>query len=270
MNNKINVFIISSQDIYSCGLADRLNQADSLSCFLSYVDNKEFLNEFKQYNADVLLIHQDTIDLWSTVIPFKQLLVQFKSISPKIRIITFDCASNEEDVRKLIHCGIHGVLPKSISIEDTINAIKQVYNGEYWLERTISNNFIHTAIYMSDLLEDKIMEKTTTLREKLTNREIDVFKLLVHGTSTKEIANKLNISEQSIKLHLGRLYKKFNVTNRTQLVVTALTYICPVNNMISLFNNSLKKDNNTNITKLQINTNTLSNNSMTQNECANL
>lgn len=258
MSNKINIFIISSQDIYSCELTDALNQMDSLNCFLSYVDNKEFLNEFKQHNADILLIHQDTIDLWSTVMPFKQLLMQFKNISPEIRIISFDCSSNEEHARELIHNGVHGILPKSASTEETVSAIKQVYNGEYWLERSISNNFIHTAVYMSDLLEEQIMDKTTTLREKLTNRETDVFKLLVHGTSTKEIAGKLNISEQSIKLHLGRLYKKFNVTNRTQLVVCALMYISPVKDMISLFNDSLvlgKQRNN--IAKFQNNTQAL-------------
>jgi len=239
MNNEIKVFIISSQDIDSCGLADRLNQIESLSCFLSYVDNKDFLNELKQYEANVLLVHQDAIDLWSTILPFEKMIDQFKNISPDIRIISFDCDSSETHARELMHCGIHGVLPKSITIEDTVSAIKQVYKGAYWVERSISNNFIHSAVYMVDILEDQVVRKTSTLREKLTKRETDVFKLLIHGASTKEIARNLNISEQSIKLHLGRLYKKFHVSNRTQLVVNALTHISPVEDMVSLFDNSL-------------------------------
>ncbi|HED32593.1 MAG TPA: response regulator transcription factor [Gammaproteobacteria bacterium] len=239
MKNEIKVFIISSQDIYSCGLADRLNQVDHLTCFLSYVDNKDFINELKEYDANVLLVHQDTIDLWSTILPFEKMVDQFKGVAPDIRIISFDCDSSEKHARELIHCGIHGVLPKTISIDDTVNAINQVYKGAYWVERSISNNFIHSAVYMADILEDQIVRKTSTLREKLTNREKDVFKFLIHGASTKEIARNLNISEQSIKLHLGRLYKKFHVNNRTQLVVNALTHISPVKDMVSLFDNSL-------------------------------
>ncbi|VAW62082.1 hypothetical protein MNBD_GAMMA11-939 [hydrothermal vent metagenome] len=239
MKKQIKIFIISSQNIYSCDLSDRLNQTDSIECFLSYAENKNLLSEFKLYEANVLLVHQDTINRWSTIISFEKMIDQFKNISPDIRIISFDCDSSENHARELIHCGIHGVLPKSISIEDTISAITQVHKGGYWVERSISNNFIHSAVYMTDLLEDQIMKKTFTLREKLTNRETDVFKLLIHGTPTKEIAQKLNISEQSIKLHLGRLYKKFHVTNRTQLVVNALTHISPVKDMITLFNESL-------------------------------
>jgi len=64
---------------------------------------------------------------------------------------------------------------------------------------------------------------------------------VIDGMATKNIAHELCISEQSVKLYLGRMFKKFEVTNRSQLILMAFQRVCPANNMIQLFRRSLDK-----------------------------
>ncbi len=68
-----------------------------------------------------------------------------------------------------------------------------------------------------------------------------MLKYVLEGLSTRQIANELCLSEQSIKLHLGRLFKKFEVSNRSQLILMAFQRVCPASNLIQLFRKSLDK-----------------------------
>ena len=59
--------------------------------------------------------------------------------------------------------------------------------------------------------------------------------------ATKEIADEMRLSQQSIKLYFGRIFRKFDVTNRSQLILLAFEKVCPVSNMIKLFRITLDK-----------------------------
>lgn len=237
----INLFIISSQDIYCCGFVERLSQVETLNISQSSGNDKDLINNFKASDVDILLVHQGIVDLWTSIVPREQLFTQFKNDSPDIKIVLFDCDSDETNIRQMILAGAHGILPKSITIDETINAIEDINKGYYWIEHPIVDNLITSSIEVNKILEDQVKDNAEKFRDKLTNRESDVFELLMHGLTTKDIAIKLNLSEQSIKLHLGRLYKKFNVTNRTQLVIAAFSYISPVKNMLPIFQDSLNE-----------------------------
>ena len=73
----------------------------------------------------------------------------------------------------------------------------------------------------------------------LTRRESEVLQRVLEGMSTRDIANDLNLSEQSIKLYLGRLFRKFGVTNRSQLILMTFQRVSPGGDIIRLFRKTL-------------------------------
>ncbi len=245
-NKHIRAFILASQDVYCTGFADRLSEIDSLECALSYDNADGFIAAFEKFDAHVLLFHRGIIEHWAGIRTVAQLIQPFVDVNPDIRIIIFDCEDDKESIRSLIRAGAHGVHTNKESITDVANSIQKVAKGYLAIPAVFTDSFIREAVFIEDDMRGKIISQSIDFRELLTSREIDVFEMLMDGATTKEIATDLKVSEQSIKLHLGRLYKKFNVTNRTQLVISALTYINPIKDLLTLFQECLSAVNNKN------------------------
>jgi DNA-binding NarL/FixJ family response regulator len=120
-------------------------------------------------------------------------------------------------------------------------ALRSVRAGEIWAERAVLSEFARSAVELEEMIEAIIQRKIESLGSTLSRREVDVFQLVLKGLSTKEIADELCLSQQSVKLYLGRVFKKFDVTNRAQLILMAFEQVCPVSNMIRLFRMTLDK-----------------------------
>jgi len=144
-------------------------------------------------------------------------------------------------VRTLIGAGARGFID-TCSTHEVLNvAIDEVFKGGYWVGRKALNQLINNAVEMEKIVEQGIRDKIASVQDTLTKRESEVLRCVLDGLATKNIADELCISEQSVKLYLGRMFKKFNVSNRTQLILMAFQRVCPANNMIQLFRRSLDK-----------------------------
>jgi DNA-binding NarL/FixJ family response regulator len=108
------------------------------------------------------------------------------------------------DLSELVAKGFAGFLPGYADLSMLNKAIDSVNRGELWIDRkTLRDSFLHRG-------RDEI---------SLTRREQEILRCLGSGLSNKEIANKLNITEQTVKSHCNHLYKKFGVKNRLQLAL---------------------------------------------------
>ncbi|MBI4699377.1 MAG: response regulator transcription factor, partial [Nitrospirae bacterium] len=108
---------------------------------------------------------------------------------------------------KNILFGIHGCLPKDSSSEDMIKAIRTVYSEEIWISRGLISRFITEY------------SRSVKSHEKLTSRESDITHLIVRGLSNKEIADRLLISEKTVKSHITRVFIKMGVDSRVKLTI---------------------------------------------------
>lgn len=116
-----------------------------------------------------------------------------------------------KDLPELVSKGVVGILPSGADSDLLKKAIKAVSSGELWIERKT----------MKDMLTCK-PEKIVDL----TRKEKEVCSLICQGCRNKEIAQKLNISEQTVKSHCNRIYKIFGVSGRLQLALFCHR-ICP-------------------------------------------
>ncbi len=107
--------------------------------------------------------------------------------------------------------GLVGILSPKTKPAQLKKAIKRVVSGELWLN--------HKKV--RDILS-KIKDLKTEDMPSFTKREIEIIKLICRGYRNKEIVQSLNLSEQSVKIHLHKIYKKVDVTDRLQLAIYAL------------------------------------------------
>jgi DNA-binding NarL/FixJ family response regulator len=235
------IFVIARRDIYVDGLLSLISglpELDVLSCASPGTD---CYRNFAQRPADILLVEQSVILEHLETTSIDELFGEFRQNFPELRIILFGHAFEDGFIRRLIRAGAHGFIDSSMTRDTLQNAFHEVYNGGYWVSRKALGDIIYSAVEMERIVEQNIRDKVEAIQDHLTRRENDVLKYVLEGLSTREIAEQLNLSEQSVKLHLGRLFRKFDVTNRSQLILMAFTRVCPVSNMIKLFRSGVDR-----------------------------
>jgi len=117
------------------------------------------------------------------------------------------CVSDaEKNIPELLLRGVFGILAPDADSEILRKAVKVVYSGELWLDRKVLKNVLCNV----SPLEKKV---------DLTKREKEIVALICNGYRNKEIAQKLDISEQTVKSHCNRIFKKVGVSDRLQLAL---------------------------------------------------
>jgi len=170
---------------------------------------------------DVITALQPDIALLDTSLPEVDGLevisiIKKKSPGTKALMITHD--RDEQAIIKAIRAGAKGYLSKNTSVSDLIKAIQVVFGGEFWVQRKLVTQFINGNFAADDEADDRQENRLASL----TPREQDVLRSLVKGSTNKEIANELFISEKTVKSHLNQVFKKMNVSRRLEAILSAI------------------------------------------------
>ena len=239
--DKIKIYLIANQAIYVDGLIRVISDHKNHDVIACTQPGGTCAQHFAENPADILLIEQSVVEEQLETYPAEGLFSNFLDKFPDLRIIIFGHDIPEPFVRTLIGAGARGFIDTSSTHEVLNTAIDEVYNGGYWVGRKALNQLIKNAVEMENIVEQGIRNKIKSVQDDLTKREAEVLRCVLDGMATKNIAHELCISEQSVKLYLSRMFKKFEVSNRSQLILMAFQRVCPANNMIQLFRRSLDK-----------------------------
>ncbi|HEC68024.1 MAG TPA: response regulator transcription factor [Candidatus Desulfofervidus auxilii] len=145
----------------------------------------------------------------------KRDILALKKNFPKAKIIFLSLRDIRGDMElNVIKMGAKGFLCAKDSLKTLIQAIKSCYNGEIWATRRSTNIII-------DNLQGKIITRKKDEVDILTPQEKKVLILLASGFKNAEIAQKLFISEKTVKTHINKIFKKIKVTNRLQAALWA-------------------------------------------------
>jgi DNA-binding NarL/FixJ family response regulator len=135
-----------------------------------------------------------------------------KSKFPHVQIVIQTVYNDVESIFEAISAGASGYLLKGASSDELIQAIKDVYNGGAPISSSIARKML-----------DKLQHKTTVNHEyKLSNKEHEVLTLLVNGLPYKLIADKMNITYDTVRAHIKKIYDKLHVSSMTEAVVKAI------------------------------------------------
>jgi NarL family two-component system response regulator LiaR len=139
---------------------------------------------------------------------------QITTKTPSARVIVLTSFAADEKVFPAIKAGALGYLLKDSGPEQLVSAIHQVYRGEPSLEPSIARKVLF------ELAQPPKQQPLTT--DPLTERELDVLRLIAQGCSNKEIALKLSVSELTVRTHVSNVLGKLHLASRTQAALYEL------------------------------------------------
>ena len=230
------IFILAKMDHYVEGLIHIISTLKTNSVVACVEPGNDCFEKYTQLLPDVVLIHHLSIPY-----PMQAFFERFKVQYNNVKILVFGHRMDNTFLFDVIRSGAHGYVTESMTGGQLLSAIETVCADQLWAERRILSEFVRDSVELQVRIKEIIKGKIMGLGDRLTSREVDVFRFILNGFSTKEISDELALSQQSVKVYLGRIFKKFKVNNRAQLLLAAFEEISPVCDLIQLFRTVLDK-----------------------------
>jgi DNA-binding NarL/FixJ family response regulator len=156
------------------------------------------------------------IDIAMPVLDGIEVTRQIKALYPETAILILTAHDNDQFIYSLLEAGAAGYLLKSVRSQELVDAVRALHAGESVLHPAIARKVLN--YFASPSGRDKKQGRSETL----TQRELDILKLVTKGFTNKEIADELSLSARTVQRHLESIFNKLQVGSRTEAVVRAL------------------------------------------------
>jgi DNA-binding NarL/FixJ family response regulator len=193
------VLVVDDHALLRTGVANIISQEPTLRVVAEAANGLEAVEAYQRYKPDVTLL-----DLRMPVMEGVEAVRQIRLRDPQAKVIVLTTYDADEDITRALKAGAKAYVLKDISADGLIACIRDVLAGK---------------TYLAPAAAAKLAEGVT--RVQLTPRELATLRLMADGKSNKEIASALDISERTVKTHLGHLFEKLGVTSRTEAVKVA-------------------------------------------------
>ena len=137
---------------------------------------------------------------------------------PTCKIIVLTVSDEEDDLYEAIKAGATGYLLKEISIEEVADAIRAVMQGQTLISPSMASKLIVEFANLSKVAS----ERSSVPVPRLTERELDVLRLVAQGLTNREIADQLYIAENTVKNHVRNILEKLHLHSRMEAVLYAV------------------------------------------------
>ena len=212
-DSKIRIVIVEDYRLFREGLRLSLNGEESFEIVGEAANGLQAIDVIGDLKPDVVLL-----DITMPELSGIEVIPIIKQKSPGTKTLMLTASKDEIKIFISLKAGAKGYLSKNTTISDLIKAIKVVNKGQLWVERKLVARYFSGDI-TADMGREGRQEKT---KGELTPREQDVLRLLIKGSTNKEIANDLFISEKTVKSHLNKIFKKLNVSRRLNAILCAI------------------------------------------------
>jgi DNA-binding NarL/FixJ family response regulator len=145
--------------------------------------------------------------------------VAIKEVAPSARIIMLTISDEEADLYEAIKAGATGYLLKEISIDEVASAVRAVYDGQSLISPAMASKLLTEFALMAKRSNERSQQVPTP---RLTERELEVLKLVARGLNNRDIAKELFISENTVKNHIRNILEKLQLHSRMEAVVYAV------------------------------------------------
>jgi DNA-binding NarL/FixJ family response regulator len=205
----IRVIIADDHQILREGLKQLLLAAGDLDVVGEAADGNEVLQRVRTLGCDVLLLDKSMPGRSGV-----ELIRQVKSEKPKLRILVLSMHEEHQYAVRAIRAGASGYLTKESAAAQLVAALRKVAGGGAFISAEVAERLAQEAMPHAD----------GPLHAALSDREYQVFRLLVNGRSVSEIAVQLHLSAKTVSTHKARLMEKLGVDNNADLVHYAIKH----------------------------------------------
>ena len=189
---RASVLVVDDHALLRTGVANIINQESDLHVVAEASNGLEAVEAFVRHRPDV------------TLLDLRMPVMEGVERDPHAKVIVLTTYDTDDDISRALKAGAKAYVLKDISADGLIECIHDVLAGK---------------TYLAPAAAAKLAEGVT--RVQLTPREMAALRLMADGKANKEIASALEISERTVKTHLGHLFEKLGVTSRTEAIKVA-------------------------------------------------
>jgi len=211
--NPIRVLIVDDHALFRRGLEMVLGQEVDIEVVGEAADGTEAVTMAKEMAPDIVLMdvrmpRRGGIDATSAI----------KEAVPSAKIVMLTISDEEADLYDAIKAGAMGYLLKEISIDEVAADIRAVYGGQSLISPSMASKLLSEFAAMIKNKDDRPQLPTP----RLTDREMEVLRLVAKGMNNRDIAKQLYISENTVKNHIRNILEKLQLHSRMEAVVYAV------------------------------------------------
>jgi len=210
MTEKIRVVIADDHAIVRQGLEVLINTQPDMELIAQAQDGEEVVRMARETRPDVIVM-----DLMMPVKDGLTAIEEINQLDLEAQILVLTSFPEDEMVISAIKAGATGILLKDSLPDKLLNAIRTVSHGESILHPTVSRKLMEKVRQPSE---------TASLEDLLTQRELDVLRLLTKGFTNGQIALNLNVSIRTVTTHIRNILDKLHLQNRTQAALYAVEH----------------------------------------------
>lgn len=193
---RIRVLSVDDHPFLREGIAAIVNNQPDMILVAQASNAQEAVQQFRKYQPDVTLMDIRLPDRTGI-----EAMIEVRTEFPDARIIMLTTFEGDTEIRRALEAGARGYILKSMPPKELVEVIRQVYAGN---KRIPSQVAAQLAEHLGD--------------EALTDREIEVLSQIAKGNRNRDIAEKLFITEETVKVHIKHIMGKLGASDRTQAV----------------------------------------------------
>lgn len=226
----VRVLVVDDQQLVRDGIASLLRVQDGITVIGTVTNGQEALEQAITLQPDVILM-----DVRMPVMDGVEATFQILRQIPTCCILMLTTFDDDEYVKDALRAGARGYLLKDLPAQELAHAVHAVSQGVYQFDASVMERMIEAysrpnAAQQSEVEERKTaslpQSKTNTTPDSpgaagLTNREVEILRLIATGATNREVADYLVISEGTVKNHLSNIFSRLGLRDRTQAVMYA-------------------------------------------------
>lgn len=207
---KIKVMIADDHALIREGIKQILELENDISVIGQASNGEEAFEMATELNPEVILL-----DINMPKLNGIETLRKFKDMGIKSKVIILTIHEDKEYILKTLKLGANGYILKDSSADTLIEGIRAVYKGEKYIQPSVAELVSESSSY------DDYCNTSLVKINSLTKREYEVLILIAEGLNNKDIAERLYISEKTVKNHVSNIFKKLDLNDRVQAAIFA-------------------------------------------------
>jgi DNA-binding NarL/FixJ family response regulator len=219
VKNKIRIVVADDHPIFRDGLCRLLALEEDFVIVAQAHDGREVLQVLQEHEPDILLL-----DLKMPNLDGLGTLQRLQASRNQTKVIVLTASEDKSEFVQAVKFGTSGIVLKQTATELLIKSIRKVHAGEIWLDSNTTAAVMRQFASPDETPMPVAPPPPTRERERspLSQREREIVSLVAQGFKNKEMAEKMFISEQTVKNHLHNIFDKLGVSDRLELALYAI------------------------------------------------